>query len=229
MLDCLGTRLTRYGIGGFGYGFFDMRTSRGLEADLLGLHFHHTYPKAWETACGEAGPLANDSATRLLLGGARVVDWKAAGEAAPGFGRDSVRAFEGQLDLGMRYGIALQLAADRRGRILSGMCVWFTDRANHGAFTADWSRYGAEIRQTMRLFDTLARGDMAPAMIGLSDRERDALSYLAAGYRTAEACWKMRISEKTFEKHVASAKDKLNARTRDHAVAKALVMGLIEP
>lgn len=229
MIDCLSLRLAEFGIGGFGYGFFDMRTSRGLDADLQDLHFHHTYPKEWESVSGTEDPLANDPATMLLLGGRRHVDWTEAGAAAPGFGPEAQRAHQGQLDLGMRFGATMQLGADRSGRLLSGMCVWFSDRPDHDAFHADWVRFGADIRRSLHLFDALARGDKAPTMIGLSARERDALSYLAAGYRSAEASWKMRISEKTFEKHVANAKEKLKAHTRDNAVAKALVLRLIDP
>lgn len=52
----------------------------------------------------------------------------------------------------------------------------------------------------------------------LTPRERDCLTYLAIGLRPQEICWRLKISEKTFEKYVRGAKDKLRARTRDHAI-----------
>lgn len=229
LFDCLERRLQNHGIGGFGYGFVPMRTERGIETDMKDLHFHHTYPDGWEQAGGAAHPLDNDPAAQLLFAGVREVDWTTAGQMAPIFGPASQQVYQARLDLGMRFGVTLRAAEDGRGRMLSGLCLWFSDRPDRTAFRADWSRSADEIRRIMYLFDTVARGDRAATLLGLSGRERDTLSYLAAGYRSAEASWKMRISEKTFEKHVAHAKAKLNARTRDHAIAKALVMGLIEP
>ncbi|AOZ71013.1 hypothetical protein LPB142_10475 [Rhodobacter xanthinilyticus] len=65
--------------------------------------------------------------------------------------------------------------------------------------------------------------------MGLTPRELDCLSYLAAGLRPAEICFRLGISEKTFEKHIARAKDRLRARTRDQAVAKALILNIVTP
>lgn len=39
----------------------------------------------------------------------------------------------------------------------------------------------------------------------------------------------LNIDDKTIEKHIGKAKKKLRANTRDHAVAKALMLGLIDP
>lgn len=229
LFDGLSDRLQHFGIGGFGYGFAAMRTSRGIGADLIDMHFHHTYPKAWEEVAGGDDVLTNDATTMRLLAGEREIDWTSPGADPTTLSRETLRQYEAERDLGMEFGMSLLIGEDRRGRALSGAGLWFAERANAAEFWSDWVRHGHEIRRCLHLFDAMVRGDLAPVLVGLSDRERDALSYLAAGYRTAEASWIMRISEKTFEKHVAHAKEKLNARTRDHAVAKALVMRLIEP
>ena len=57
----------------------------------------------------------------------------------------------------------------------------------------------------------------------------EAIGDFGALLRPAEICWTLKISEKTFEKHIKGAKEKLRASTRDHAVAKSLVLGLIQP
>lgn len=229
MLNCLEERLKTFGVDGFGYGFVPMRTARGLAADLAELYFHHTYPEAWDSIADGEDPLGDDPASLLLFSGVAEVDWHAAGDVADQIGDTARRIYEAELDLGMQYGLTLRAAEDDRGRILSSLGIWYADRKNHDEFLADWRRHADEIRRTMSLFDAVARGTGAPTFIGLTARERDALSYLAAGYRSAEASWKMGISEKTFEKHVANAKTKLEARTRDHAIAKALVMRAIAP
>ncbi|MCB1335915.1 MAG: autoinducer binding domain-containing protein [Maritimibacter sp.] len=229
LFAALGAELRRFGIGGYGYGFTPMRSSRGPMSDLGELHFHHTYPQAWQDAIGDDTRQDNDPSTILLFQGVEQVDWTTLGLAARKLGPDVLQHYEMAQDLGFRCGVSLRLGADHTGRILSGIGLWYPDHAQATVFRADLARDRDRIGRILQLFDIAVRGDHAALMIGLSVRERDALSYLAAGYRSAEASWKMKISEKTLEKHVANAKHKLNARTRDHAVAKALLMGLIAP
>ncbi|WP_179379175.1 helix-turn-helix transcriptional regulator [Jannaschia marina] len=61
----------------------------------------------------------------------------------------------------------------------------------------------------------------------LSVRERDILSFLAAGLRNEMIAWKLGIAEVTVRVHVASARRKLRAATREQAIAIALRAGLL--
>ena len=192
-------------------------------------HSAQDIARAWQDAIGDDTRQDNDPSTILLFQGVEQVDWTTLGLAARKLGPDVLQHYEMAQDLGFRCGVSLRLGADHTGRILSGIGLWYPDHAQATVFRADLARDRDRIGRILQLFDIAVRGDHAALMIGLSVRERDALSYLAAGYRSAEASWKMKISEKTLEKHVANAKHKLNARTRDHAVAKALLMGLIAP
>lgn len=54
------------------------------------------------------------------------------------------------------------------------------------------------------------------------------LLWLAIGLRVQEIAERLEISGKTVEKHIASARKRLDARTREQAVAKAIQLGLIE-
>lgn len=63
----------------------------------------------------------------------------------------------------------------------------------------------------------------------LSPREREALTRLAAGHRTARIAEQMGVTAPTVEKHVAAARRKLRARTREQAVATAILGGVIAP
>ncbi len=58
-------------------------------------------------------------------------------------------------------------------------------------------------------------------------REKDCLRLLACGLRVRDLSVKLGISPKTVEKHVASARVKLGAATREQAVAIAIRDGLI--
>ena len=60
----------------------------------------------------------------------------------------------------------------------------------------------------------------------LTPRERDCLAFIAEGLRTAELAHRLGVTEATVEFHLANARRKLGAHTRDHAVAIAIRMGL---
>lgn len=61
----------------------------------------------------------------------------------------------------------------------------------------------------------------------LSPRERDVLSLLANGYQTARIAEKLNISEAMVSKHFSKCRKKLNAATREQALALAMAAGAI--
>ena len=61
----------------------------------------------------------------------------------------------------------------------------------------------------------------------LTDREKEVLTLVAAGYRNEEIAQELVISAHTVRNHVASIFKKLNARTRIEAVILALSSGLV--
>lgn len=64
-------------------------------------------------------------------------------------------------------------------------------------------------------------------LLKLSPREIDALTMLAIGYGRAQAADRLSISEHTLRVYIESARSKLGAANTTHAVAKALILGLI--
>ena len=63
----------------------------------------------------------------------------------------------------------------------------------------------------------------------LTARELQILGLLAAGARNRDIAEELYISERTVKVHVANLMDKLAARTRSEAVARAIKLGLLEP
>ncbi len=63
----------------------------------------------------------------------------------------------------------------------------------------------------------------------LSIRERDVLTLCARGETTDEIAGQLGVKERTIRAYIESARDKLNAKNRIHAVAKAIGRGLILP
>jgi DNA-binding CsgD family transcriptional regulator len=67
----------------------------------------------------------------------------------------------------------------------------------------------------------------ASASFVLTPREREMLTLLAAGLSAVEIAEQLVISRETVKSHVRSAMLKLGARTRTHAVVRALACGEI--
>jgi DNA-binding NarL/FixJ family response regulator len=69
----------------------------------------------------------------------------------------------------------------------------------------------------------------ASALPLLTDREQQILTLLAGGARNRDIAGTLFISERTVKVHVSNLMDKLDARTRTEAVARAIKLGLLKP
>ena len=63
--------------------------------------------------------------------------------------------------------------------------------------------------------------------VRLTERECEALALLADGHRNDRIAHRMSISVSTVEMHLANARRKLCARTREQALVEAIRRGLI--
>jgi DNA-binding NarL/FixJ family response regulator len=68
-----------------------------------------------------------------------------------------------------------------------------------------------------------------PSLPLLTDREQQILTLLAGGARNRDIAGALFISERTVKVHVSNLMDKLEARTRTEAVARAIKLGLLKP
>lgn len=129
---------------------------------------------------------------------------------------------------GQHQALALPLCDPATGRI-SMLSVWGDEprrdlpdflAANLGALhMAGLYFYG--------MFSARWRG--ARLERSLSAREHQVLERIAAGEQVARIADLLGISERSVHEYVARARRKLGAKSRSEAVAKALIMGLIEP
>ena len=92
-----------------------------------------------------------------------------------------------------------------------------------------WNSHGREIVSLCGLLEDGMRGAHTEEFVGLSPREKECLTWLATGLAPKQISHRLAISDRTLEKHIGSAKKKLRANTRDHAVARALMLGVIHP
>ena len=219
--------LNRHGAKGFFYGFAALSNDIYQIGYTNGLHFRHSYCREWEEAIGPQALIDNDHSIEAMDHGQRMVEWMPTDYAAflETLTPRQRRQFEIEAELGMTYGASLLLDGHRLG--YSGMGIWLETHRSPEAFRAEWGRFGADLTAASNLLDVAVREARPNLLVRLSPREIDCLSWLARGLRPQEICWRLGISEKTFEKHIASAKAKLKARTRDQALAKAVLLNLL--
>lgn len=130
-------------------------------------------------------------------------------------------------DLGLAIGFSVP-SAYFTPRHLGGIGVAMPD-VSLREFERFWKQEGRDLVALCGILDAGMRREHLGTLVNLSRREEECLTWLAVGLRTDRIADKLSVSEKAIEKYVASARRKLKAATRDHAVAKAIMLGLITP
>lgn|GEM_PF-1757781 len=87
--------------------------------------------------------------------------------------------------------------------------------------------YFHERLQRFNSSDVAAMQEMSRQV--LSPRQTQCLQLLASGKRVKEIAKKMTVSAATVEHHLKLARESLRAATREQAIARAVVLGLIDP
>jgi DNA-binding CsgD family transcriptional regulator len=217
----------KFDVQGYFYGYTALRNDIPVVGYTRSIHYRHTYSNAWEKAVGAASLVDHDPSLPSIEGGEACVIWQPenSSDLIHGLTPEQRFQFEVECDLGMVSGASLAL--QNAGATFSGIGIWCETKARHEGFTRLWTDIAPTIFQASRLLDLAVREGKPNLLVQLTPREIDCLSWLARGLRPSEICWRIGISEKTFEKHISSAKTKLKSRTRDQALAKALLMRLL--
>ena len=125
---------------------------------------------------------------------------------------------------GTRYCVSLGTAY---GAGYFGVTAFYHGRASN-AFDRALEARVLRLRFELRLAQNAAFSFGALAReVGLTIRERDALSLLGEGQKATQAAAGMGISERAFGQLVRSARLKLNANTTAEAVAKAMALNAL--
>ncbi len=129
-------------------------------------------------------------------------------------------------EFGLQHGMSVPLS-NGSGLSVGGLGVALD--ANNARESEELMRaHGADIELAAMLFHARFHDDLFPQdVISLSQREVECLKWASVGLLTKEIAFKLSLSEKTVEFHLRNASKRLNARNRTHAVARALVYGLI--
>jgi DNA-binding NarL/FixJ family response regulator len=129
-------------------------------------------------------------------------------------------------DLGCRYEAALALHDTAEERLLREALAIFTDLgASAAARITRLKMRELGISSIPAGPRTATRADP----LGLTQREREVLELICAGYTNAEIAGRLFISAKTVDHHVSAVLAKLGAPTRNAAASRAASLGLAAP
>lgn len=95
------------------------------------------------------------------------------------------------------------------------------------SFDVMWQNDKDELFSVLGVLDSGMRQKYIAEVIGLAPREKETIEWLAAGLRPVNVAEKMGIGFRTVDKYINSARKKLKSRSRDQAVAKALIFKVI--
>lgn len=199
--------------------------SRTISQEML---YRSTFPADFTHLYAEKGMIDHDPRAHYCDSGAEAPLYWAHPDARLDADPETREVLDLCEDFGVNFGLTLPLkGASALNR--SGAGLAFSARSGDEA--ADiLATSGSAICAATRLFHALAQTPaIAPGSVRLSLRERECLLWSATGLRNKEIAFRLSISEKTVEHHMASAMTKLHAMNRTHAVARALIFGLIVP
>jgi DNA-binding CsgD family transcriptional regulator len=207
------------------YGFFPKTLGKSLSSEVVAMSSH---PEEFNRLYLDEGYIDHDPfAMYAMTEEHRPISW--GDPRANRFRSEKSDFFQNSLkDFGMDYGVTVPVR-DASGLKLGGTGVCFeASNAKEGARIVDQATPAVE-SVAMLFHARVQEGDLMRQIFPLSARERECLLWVAAGLTNKEIAFKLSISEKTVELHIRNAAERLNARNRAHAVARALIYNVISP
>lgn len=218
--------LRRHGVTSIFYGALATRgelTHRRMSRSII---WKTTHPQVFVDAFGEESLLDDDYTVEHCVNCSDVLFWQEDETWKSTSPKQRARA-RIERDLGLRVGATVP-ASCFAGNQIGGVGIAMAD-VGEREFRRYWRHAGRTLVGICGVLDAGMREQHIAELIGLSGREKECLVWLASGLRPDQIADRLNIGGKSVEKYIAGSKRKLKAATRDHAVAKALVFGLIDP
>lgn len=183
------------------------------------------YPPAWREHYDRNSYLAVDPVITRALGTVLPFAWDELDRSDP----QVARLFREAATFGLRHGFSVPVhGAHGEGGVLSlarAEPLPAGARVRQRLFQeAQW--FSAVLHQKVR---TLVFEDGPAPSRRLTPREHDCLRLAAEGRSAQDIAEVLRIAERTVVFHLNHAEEKLGARRRQHAVARAVALGQIAP
>ena len=200
----------------------------GSAFEDLSTFFFTTWPEALREEYEARALVHSDPGARFVHHSAFPAPWReiVAGRTAVEIGPEQRLAIAVGEDHGITGGLVVPIHGP--GGYLA--LATFTGRADPPTRRERALLHMMGLYAHQRLFDLSRKtGAQVQAAPGLTHRERDAMLWLVAGETDEGIARRMGIAERTVRFHLDNVRRKLGARTRAQAVAKAVLLGLIDP
>lgn len=220
------TALERHGVKSIMYGAFSGAKEAQINGFSKTMLWKSSHSQAFFDAFGAEAALDFDPSIDHCIGNHDVMLWHHDNDwnSAPAALKKRVSI---ERDLGLHVGVTVPTTRFCPSHV-GGVGVSMPD-VKLGEFDRYWLDKGQHIVSICGLIDMGMRHQHMSALVRLSPRERECLEWLAAGLRPDQIADRLAIGSKSVEKYIFGAKKKLKATTRDHAIAKALILGIIAP
>lgn len=223
--DRMQKELSRFGVESMFYGAAATRQdAAALDARLIVWKSNH--PQAYFDAFGVDHILENDLLAMQILEHSEPIRWHDDALWNNATPQQTAKA-RIEADLGLNVGVVIP-ASHFEAYHLGGISL-STPALSPRAFDRMWAEQSDEIITVCGLLDACMRETYLAAIIHLSPREIEVLTWLASGLRPSQIAGRLKIGSHSVDKYINSARAKLHAKTRDHAVAKALIYNIIHP
>jgi len=184
------------------------------------------YPRAWREHYDRNSYLAIDPVITRALSTILPFAWDELDKSDPAV----ARLFSEAAEFGLCHGFSVPVHGGRgEGGVLSLARAQpplpeEAGERQHLFQQAQW--FAAVLQQKLR---QLVFQEAAPQTRQLTRRERDCLRLAADGQSAQDIARALRITERTVVFHLNHAEEKLGAKRRQHAVARGVALGQIEP
>lgn len=207
------------------YGFFPKTIGRSLSSEIVSLSSHS---EEFNRLYFEEGYIDHDPyAHYCMLEEHKTLPW--GDPRADKFKTSRSSVVEHLMKgCGIEYGVTIPLR-DAAGVKLGGTGIAL-DVSEASSSEALLKANLPLIENAAMLFHArVQESDLMRQVFSLSEREKECLLWVSAGLTNKEIAFKLSLSTKTVELHIRNAAQRLNARNRSHAVARALIYDVIDP
>lgn len=218
--------LERLGVNSMMYGAFATKKETEVAGYSRTMLWKSSHSQAFFDAFGGDAALDLDPSIDHCLENTEIMLWHHDSDwnGAP---PDLKRRVSIERDLGLHVGVTVPTTRFS-SRHIGGVGLSMPD-IKIGEFDKFWTDKARDVVAICGLIDMGMRDQHMSDLVRLGRREKQCLEWLAAGLRPDQIADRLAISSKSVEKYIFGAKRKLRASTRDHAIAKALILGVIEP
>lgn len=230
--DIAHDELVKFGVTGIFYGRLTA-SKEVLESDesddlviATGLMTKTSYSRTFLGAFGNGDLIERDPTVSHCLSRSDVLKWEFNpdwAERHPWYNR----RYSIERDLGYHKGCSIPSSHFCESWV-GGMGIAMADVPDDD-FESLWADHQHEITEICGLLDCGMRNIYSEEFVGLTSRENECLTWLSAGLTPQQIAHKLGLSDKRVATIIAQAKRKLKATTRDHAVARALLLNIIKP